>query len=476
VTRPWKVLAVTATAGFMSLLDVTIVNIAFPALRRAFPHDSLAELSWVISGYAIVFAALLVPGGRLADRIGRKRLFLTGVTIFLVGSALCGAAVSVAMLVAARLFQAVGGALVLPSSLSLLLPEFPLERRATATALWGASGAVAAATGPSLGGVLIDWAGWRSVFFVNLVIGVPALVVAARLLRESREEHAGAFPDILGAALLALGVGSLALGLVQGSDWGWGSGRISAAFAVAALFLGAFVLRSGRHSAPIFELSLFRVRSFAVACSGTFLFSVGFFALILCNVLFLTGIWHYSLLKTGAAQTPGPIMAALTAPLAGRFSDRFGQRPVVLAGGTLFGLAALLFALRVGLQPQFVREFLPSNVLGGAGIGCLSSGYTTAAVAELPRTRYATGSAISACFRQLGAVLGVAAFVALIGTPSARSALHVFHRAWALIGLTELTAGLLGIALGRVRARHGDEPEAALEAEAALAGVPVAEV
>lgn len=476
MTRPWKVLAVTATAGFMSFLDVTIVNIAFPSLRRAFPNDSLAQISWVISGYAIVFAALLVPGGRLADRLGRRRLFLTGVAIFLVGSALCGAAVSVPMLVSSRLLQAVGSALVVPTSLSLLLPEFPLERRATATAIWGASGAIAAATGPSLGGVLIDWTSWRAVFFVNLVIGIPALAVAARLLHESREARPGPLPDLAGAALLALGVGSLALALVQGSDWGWGSGRVAGAFAAATLLLGAFVFRSARHAAPIFELSLFRVRSFAVACSGSFVFSVGFFALILCNVLFLTGIWHYSLLETGAAQTPGPLTAALTAPLGGRLSDRFGQRPVVVAGGMLFGLAGLLFAVRVGARPHFVREFLPSNILGGAGIGLLSSGYTTAAVAELPRARYATGSAISVCFRQLGAVLGVAAFVALIGTPSARNALHVFHRAWALVGLTELSAGLLGIALGRVRARHGDEAEPTVEAEAELAGVPVPEL
>src|SRR5436190_21956100 len=222
MARRWKVLLVTSVAVFMGFLDVTIVNIAFPDIRSSFPDSSLAGLSWVLNAYNVVFAALLVPAGRVADIVGRRRMFFIGLLTFLAASAVCGAAGSVEMLVAARVVQAAGGAILVPTSLGLLLPEFPLEQRATATALWGATGAVAAATGPALGGVLVDATSWRWVFFVNLAIGLPALIPARRLLRESREPQTP-FPDMLGAILLAGGVAALALGIGQGPRWGWSS-------------------------------------------------------------------------------------------------------------------------------------------------------------------------------------------------------------------------------------------------------------
>src|SRR5919199_776045 len=228
--RKWQVLLVTAVAVFMGFLDVTIVNIAFPDIEASFPSASLAGLSWILNAYNIVFAALLVPAGRLADRVGRRRMFLGGLVTFLAASAACGLAPSVEVLVTARVVQA--------------------------------AGAVAAATGPSLGGVLVDAASWRWVFFVNLLIGLAALVPARRLLRESREGRPGPLPDGLGGALLVAGVVLLVL----------------------------LAVRSGRHPAPVVELSLFRVRSFAVADAGVFLFAVGFYALLLANVLFLTRV------------------------------------------------------------------------------------------------------------------------------------------------------------------------------------------
>ena len=226
--RRWKVLLVTAVAVFMAFLDVTIVNVAFPSIEAAFPSSSLAELSWVLNAYNIVFAALLVPAGRLADLLGRRRVFFVGLGLFMAASALCGLAWSPWALVAARVLQAAGAALLVPTSLGLLLPEFPPERRASATALWGAVGGVAAATGPSLGGLLIEWADWRLVFFVNLVLGAAAWVPARRLLRETRDPDRGAVPDALGIVLLAGGVGALALAIVEAPDWGWGSARVLA--------------------------------------------------------------------------------------------------------------------------------------------------------------------------------------------------------------------------------------------------------
>jgi EmrB/QacA subfamily drug resistance transporter len=459
MARRWQVLLVTAVAVFMSFLDVTIVNIAFPDIRESFPESSLSELSWILNAYTIVFAAALVPAGRLADRFGRRRFFFIGLLLFLAASVACGAAGSVEVLVAARAVQALGGAMLVPASLGLLLPEFPIERRATATALWGATGAVAAATGPSLGGVLVDWQGWRAVFFVNLLIGLPALIPARRLLRESREPRT-LFPDALGGLMLATGVAALVLAIVEGPDWGWASARIVGLFAGSAALLALFLARSARHRAPVIELSLFRVRSFAVANAGGFVFAAGFYAMLLCNVLFLTGVWHYSILKAGLALTPGPLLAAVSAPVGGRLSDRFGQRVVAVPGSLLFAAGVLLFLL-TGSDPAYVSEFLPANLLAGIGIGLTFAAFGSAAVAELPRNRYSTGGAINNCIRQIGAAVGVATLIVVLGTPTLDNALHLFHRAWVLIGLTGAVAAIIGLALGRVRAREAAELPAA---------------
>src|SRR3954453_6617982 len=238
--RRWKVLLVTGAAVFMAFLDVTIVNVAFPSIKQAFPEASVAGLSWVLNAYNIVFAALLVPAGPLVDLVGRLCLFFIGLWGFILASAGCGLAPSVEVLIAARAVQAAGAALLVPTSLALLLPEFPPERRATATALWGAVGAVAAATGPSLGGVLIEWTDWRLVFFINLVIGAAALVPARRLLVETRDPDRGAVPDPFGIVLFAASIGALSLAIVEAPDWGWGSARILTAFAAAAVLAAGF--------------------------------------------------------------------------------------------------------------------------------------------------------------------------------------------------------------------------------------------
>jgi EmrB/QacA subfamily drug resistance transporter len=451
VARQWKVLLVTSVAVFMALLDVTIVNIAFPDIRRTFPAEPLADLSWILNAYNVVFAAALVPAGRLADRFGRRRFFLAGIVVFLLASAACAAAGSVSILVAARVVQAIGAAVLVPTSLSLVLPEFPLAKRATATALWTATGAVAAATGPSLGGLLVDWQGWRWVFLVNLVIGLPALLPASRLLRESKDEQATGWPDLVGSALLAAGVAALALTLVKGEDWGWGSARVLGGLVAFVTLLGAFTIRSRRHAAPVIDLSLFRIRSFSTANIGAFVFGVGFFAQLLNGVLFLTGVWGFSALKAGFALTPGPIAAALCAPVAGRLADRFGQRVIAVPGCALFAGGALLLALSTSAEQHYVSDYLPGLVLAGAGIGFALPAFGSAAVAELPPARFATGSGVAACFRQLGAVVGIAGLVAVLGATA--EPLDAAHRAWTLICVSGVVAALAGAALGRVRAR-----------------------
>jgi EmrB/QacA subfamily drug resistance transporter len=447
--RRWKVLLVTGVAVFMAFLDVTIVNVAFPSISRAFPDTSLAGLSWIFNAYNIVFAALLVPAGRLADLVGRRRMFFVGLSLFLAASAACGLAPSAELLICARVLQAAGAAVLVPTSLGLLLPEFPIERRATATALWGAVGGVAAATGPSLGGLLIEWGDWRLVFFVNLALGAGAWVPARRLLRETRDPDRGAIPDVLGIVLLAGGVALLALAIVEAPDWGWGSPRLLGALAAAAVALVGFVRRSTTHSHPVLELSLFRVRSFAAACAGVGVFSLGFYAVLLANILFLTSVWDYSTLRAGVAVTPGPLMAALSSAFAGRIIDRFGPRVTAVPGGLLFAAGCVLFATGLDARPEYVTHFLSATLLTGTGVGLSFASFSSAAVAELPPARFATGSAISACFRQLGAVLGISVLIAILGTGST---LADFHRAYALMALTGALAGLIGVTFRRVRA------------------------
>ncbi len=450
--RKWLVLAVTSVAVFMSFLDATIVNIAFPSIRASFPGASLGDLSWVINAYNIVFASLLIPAGRLADRVGRKRVFLAGVLLFLAASVACGLAPTAGLLTAARVVQAAGAAALVPTSLGLLLPEFPLEQRATATALWGATGGIAAATGPALGGVLIDAFDWRAVFFVNLFIGLPALIPARRILRELREEHAQPFPSPLAVALLVGAIGALSLAIVDGGQWGWESARIVGAFAAAAVLGAAFVSHSARSSRPLIELSLFRVRSFAVATLGAFIFALSFFALLLSNALFLTGVWHYSTIRAGVALTPGPLMATTFSPIAGRLADRFGQRVVAAPGGLVFALGTLLFATRVAASPHYASAFLPATLLTGAGVGLTFGGFASAAVAELPRDRFSTGSGIFSMFRQLAAVIGIALLVALLNAGG--STIGTFHHVWALMIGGGIGSALAALGLGRVRARH----------------------
>jgi EmrB/QacA subfamily drug resistance transporter len=469
--RKWLVLAVTSVAVFMSFLDATIVNIAFPSIRSTFAGADLGELSWVINAYNIVFASLLVPAGRLADRVGRKRVFLGGVGLFLLASVACGLAPTVGVLIAARAVQAAGAAALVPTSLGLLLPEFPLEQRATATALWGATGGIAAATGPALGGVLIEVFDWRAVFFVNLLIGLPALIPARRILRELREAHTAEFPSPLAVALLVGAIGALSLAIVDGGQWGWGSAHIVGAFAAAGVLGTAFAVHSARSARPLVELSLFRVRSFAVATVGAFIFALSFFALLLSNALFLTGVWHYSTIRAGVALTPGPLMATTFSPVAGRLADRFGQRLVALPGGILFALGTLLFATRVGATPSYAGAFLPATLLTGAGVGLTFGGFASAAVAELPRDRFSTGSGIFSMFRQLAAVIGIAILVALLDSGGANVA--TFHHVWALMVAGGVGSALAALGLGRVRARHiqtvDDLAIDTFEAEAALA-------
>ncbi len=409
----WRAFSIVAVAVFMSILDLFIVNIVFPDLRRDFPATGLAGLSWVLNGYAIVFAALLVPFGKLGDVLGRRRVFRAGLLAFVLGSALAAAAPSVEFLVAARLLQAAGGAAITPTSLGLVLPLFPPERRATVIGAWAALGGVGAATGPVLGGLLVGLS-WRWVFLVNIPIGLVAFVFARRL-REFRDERSR-LPDGLGAALLAAAVTLLTLGIVQGGpEWGWDL-RAWACVVLAGLLTVAFLARSARHPAPVLELEILRVPAFALASVSALAFFAGFAGMLLTGVLFLTEVWGFSALQAGFAVAPGPVAAACFAALAGRLGDRFGPAAVGAPGGLLVALGALWLTLRLDVEPSYAAVFLPGQLTIGAGVGLMLPAFTALAAATLPPSRLATGIGAQLTFRQVGTALGVAGWVALVRT------------------------------------------------------------
>jgi EmrB/QacA subfamily drug resistance transporter len=449
-TRQGAVFVVTALGAFMASLDLSIVNVAFPALERSFPHDSRAGLAWVITGYAIVFASLLVVGGRTADRVGKRTVFFTGLGVFTLGSALCGLAPTAALLVVGRLIQGAGAAALLPSSLGLLLAAFALDRRSQIVALWAGVGALAVATGPSLGAVLITVGGWRWAFFVNLPVGAVAYAIGRRVLAAQGDEVARPRPDYLGVVLVIASLAALILAISEGPSWGWGGYRIVACF-VAAVALGSgFVVRCRQHAEPVLDLTLFRARSFTFANLATLLYAMGFFAMLLGNILFLTSVWHYTILRAGLAVTPGPIVVAAVSGPAGRLAARYGFRPVLVAGFLTFVAGLLYYASQVGLHADYVTRWLPATLLTGLGIGFTFPVLGAAAVSSLHPEHFAVGSAVNQTARQIGGAIGVAVLVVILGNPrSLELALASARHLWLYSAAMGVLSGLAAVGIRR---------------------------
>jgi EmrB/QacA subfamily drug resistance transporter len=445
------VLAIASLGAAVAFVDATIVNIAFPNIAHSFRGTSIASLSWVLNAYNIVFAAFLVAAGRLADLLGRRRTFVFGLELFTAASVLCAVAPSAELLIAFRVVQALGAAALVPASLALVLHAFPAERRTHGVALLSAVAAAAAGLGPSLGGLLVAASNWRLVFLVNLPIGIAAVVLARRQLVESRAPGRRRMPDLLGALLFALAIAALVLGVVKGQEWGWTSVRVLSAFA-AALALGAlFVWRCSWHRSPIIDLHLLRNRTFTAANGMTIIAAAGFYGYTLTNVLFLTGVWRYTVLQAGLALTPGPFVAAAVAGPTSRLVQRIGHRPVLVAGGLIWGGAVVWFIERVGPVPHFLTEWLPGMVLLGIGAGTLFPNLSGAAVASAPGESFATATGLNSVSRQVGAALGVALVVAIIGTPSPAEALTAFDDAWKFGSACLFAAGIGCLLVGRVR-------------------------
>jgi EmrB/QacA subfamily drug resistance transporter len=462
--RVAAVVGVLSLAVFMSSLDLFIVNLAFPYIGREYAGTSLSSLSWVLNGYTIVFAAVLVPAGRWADRVGRLRLFVAGLAIFSLGSLLCGLAPGVPELIGARVIQAAGAGLMVPASLSLLLAAVPAAARARAIGTWSAVGALGAALGPVIGGSLVQ-ASWRWVFWINLPVGVAAILLAGRVVPESKDDQTGGRPDVIGAGLLAASVGLIALALVKAPGWGWGSASFIGLLLASLACGAAMAFRSRRHHSPVIELGLLRSRTFSGSFAASILYYAGFGAFVLNSVEFLTGVWHYSAVLAGLAIGPGPLMvlpfARLVAPrLAARLG---GPGRVAVMGCVVNAGAQLLWLIMLRAQPAYLTHLLPAQLLGGAGVGLTIPSLIGAGTASLPPAHFGTGSGILNMARQAGTVLGVAGLIAILSHVMPADPVAGYRHGVILIVAFFAAAGVVSAALltGRARPAPAFAPDVA---------------
>ena len=452
---PPGVLLIVCAGVVLASLDLFIVNVALPQIARDLHARDLGELSWVLNAYAIVYASLLVFFGRLADRYRRDRAFLLGVAVFTAASVACAASASVGMLIAFRVVQATGAALLTPASLGLVLASYedPV-RRTGAVRAWTAVGGLSAAIGPVVGGLLVA-ASWRWVFLVNLPVGVAALVVGGRRLPEvpgiSTEK-----PRPLGVVLVTFGVGLLTFGLVKGADWGWASARIDGVLAAAVVLLALFVLHCVHSRSPLVNPDLFRSRAFTGASLVALFFSSSFGAMLLSIVLWEQGAWGWSALHAGLAIAPGPLMVPVMSFLvAGRLIRRYGSALVISLGSGCFAAGVAWWALAVTASPNYVSGVLGGMILTGVGVGLTLPTVMATAAASLPPQAFATGSGVINMIRQTGLALGVAVLIAVLGTGAAQHSARLasFQYAWWVCAAISVAGIVPALALLR-RPRH----------------------
>ena len=411
--RRWAVLSVLAAVAFMAQLDLFIVNVALPAMARSLQNAPLSDLSWVLNAYAIAFAALLVPMGRLADHLGRRRFLLLGVAAFTAGSAICAAAPSLAVMVGGRVVQAAGAAMIVPTSLGLLYPAFPKNEHSKVVGIWAGVAAAAATSGPAVGGLLVQ-VNWRLIFLINLPIGIATSVAGLRILPEVRARKSARLPDPLSAIVLVATLAVLTFATVQSSAWGWGGARTIVLLAVAAVTGIITVWRTVTHPHALIEASLFRSRQFTTATVALFLFFLGLAAWLLLNVLLFEDEWHWSVVKTGVALIPGPFLTAVFAVNAGRVAGRVGRVVPAVAGPLLFAGGAVFWVAASTVQPDY-GLFVPGMIIAGSGAG-LTQAPLFAAAGTLSADRAATGSAVLTMARQVGSAIGVAILVTILAS------------------------------------------------------------
>ena len=384
----------------------------------------------------------MLIAGWLAERDGRKHIFLTGMAVFAIGSVVTGLAPTVAFLIGGRVVQAVGGAMLLPSSLALILHSVPAERKDAAIGIWGAMAGLAAAVGPTLGALLVDFAGWRWVFLINVPVALVALALGPRVLIESRDPQAKRTVDLIGPPVGAAGVAALVFAIVAGGVRGLNAPVVLVAGAAALLLLIVFVARTVRHPSPIFPPELARLRTYRVGALGTLTFAAGFAGWLVMAPTFLVQVWGYTIVEAGFAIAPAPVAMAITAGPAGKLCSRFGYRWVVATGSLVAVGATVLWALTISVETSYVTTFLPGAILLGIGVGIGFPMLTAASMHDVAPRSYAVGAAGNTTVRQVAMALGISIAVAIVGTAeNATDDLAAFQTSWFVGGvLFALTA------------------------------------
>jgi EmrB/QacA subfamily drug resistance transporter len=422
------VFVLTGLGGFLVSLDVSIANSLLPAIGADFRNADRAASSWIITAYAIVFAATLVPAGRLADRAGRRRIYVAGLLTFAVGSGICGTAPDLGLLLGGRVIQGIGAAAASPASLGLLLAATDARHRSLYTARWIGAAAFGVCLGPLIGGVLTDTASWRWAFLVNIPLVIIAVAAAPRILPETARHPGRRLPDPIGAVLLALAAAALTLGISEATTWGLVDVRTTACVITGLGLAALFARRCSRVVDPLLDLGLLKQRRVAQATLTTCLYASGFFGLLLTFVLFLVGTWHLSLVRSGLALLPiGLVVIAITVGV-GHLAEWVGFRLPLVVGSACMAAGLLLSAVLEGGH-RFSSTWVILGVFLGVGIGLCYPLLGAAAVADLPSSELAAATAVNQCARQMGSALGIAVAVAVLG-PANPVATSRFHAAW----------------------------------------------
>ncbi|HEY3807667.1 MAG TPA: MFS transporter [Kofleriaceae bacterium] len=460
--KKWWTLAAVSVGLFMIMLDNTVVNVALPSMRRSL-HLSLADLEWVVTGYALTFAAFMLTGGKLADLLGRRLVFMAGLVVFTGASLACGLATNGGFLIGARVVQGLGGALMNPATLSIIAATFAPRERGKAIGIWAGVSAMALAIGPLVGGLLTEHANWNWIFFINVPIGIVGLLAIPFLIDESRDTSLNQRPDVPGLATSAIGLFALTYAFIEANSYGWGSGRIIGAFAIAAVALVTFVQLERRQRAPMLDLSLFKNRTFSGANTAMLFVGLAMFGTFFYVSLYMQNVLGYSPVQAGASFLPMTVLIILIAPNAGRLTDRFGSRWFVGGGMALLSVMLLYYTV-LGANVSFWR-LLPGLLLGGLGMGLTMTPVTAAAMSSVPIDKAGVGSAVLNSMRQVGGSLGIAVMGAIVASTTASSLragdtariafLHGFHDALR-VGAAIAFAGAI-VATLAIRS-HAGEP------------------
>lgn len=439
---------VVAATAAMASMDGGMVPILFADIERTFADSAATTLSWVFTAYTIGLAAFVVASGRLSDRTGRRRVFLMGVSMFVIGSGVCAIAPTPALLIGARFVQGTGHALCTPASLGLLLDAWPAERRTQAIGAWIGVGGIASGVGPTVGALIVEGGDWRWAFCLNVAIGVPVMWRAKRVLDRTVVRSDAPLPDPVGIAVLTVALGLLSLVIVQGRTWGWSDPKIVVSAVVCAVLSVVFAHRSRHHPAPVLDVDLLRSRTYRISIVVSALVSMSMLANLVMQPRFLEEAWGYSPLKAGLAVTPLPVLAGITAPFAGRLAGRYGHRTVIVIGVATTAVGLFAYALLPDESPDYFTEFLPGVALAGVGTwGLAISMINAAAVSDMSTANFGVGTAVLQTVRQVGGMLGVAIFFGFIGDPAPDEIVDAYTRMWLVFALPPTLALLLALRL-----------------------------